>query len=217
MKLALCIIVAIALGQKWNQVFNDNFDNLNNWVMEVKSGQASGNTEWEFYTDRPVNVAANQTANGKALVIRAQAENFMGYQFTSGRVHSASTFGPYGFFNVKALVPKGNAIWPAIWMMNWEAYNNYGGWAACGEIDLMETVCTDPTGYSTLHFGGFWPDNVQYPYPPNNAYPFTVNWNVPHYFGMWWTATSITFYMDAQMVNGQITGGQAYLTIPSSV
>lgn len=211
------ILLVGALAQSWNLIFNDKFNNLNNWVPEVKSGQASGNNEWEFYTDRPVNVAANMTSRGQALVIRAQAENFMGYQFTSGRVHSAQTFGPYGFFNVQALVPKGTAIWPAIWMMAWEAYNVYGGWASCGEIDIMETVCQDTSAYSTLHFGGFWPNNVQYPNYPNNKYQFTVDWTQPHWFGYLWTATEMTFYMDAQMVNGQITGGQLIQTIPSSV
>ena len=216
MKLYLLLGVCV-FSQTWTQVFNENFVNLDNWVSEVKSGQASGNNEWEFYTDRIVNVAANMTSNGQALVLRAQAENFMGYQFTSGRVHSAQTFGPYGFFNVKAKVPKGNAIWPAIWMMPWEAYNVYGGWASCGEIDMMETICTDPTAYSTLHFGGFWPNNVQYPNSPSNKYPFSVDWTVPHYYGLLWTPTAMTFYMDAQMVNGQITGGKTIFTVPSGV
>jgi beta-glucanase (GH16 family) len=157
------------------------------------------------------------TSRGQAMVIRAQAENFMGYQFTSGRVHSAKVYGPYGFFNVKALVPKGLAIWPAIWMMNWEAYNVYGGWASCGELDIMETVCNNSAAYSTLHFGGFWPNNVQYPSFPSNQWKTTVDWTQPHWFGVWWTATQMTFYLDAQIVNGKITGGTILQQIPSSV
>lgn len=216
MKAVVLGLVAV-VSANWNLVFDDKFTDLSNWVMEVKSGQASGNNEWEFYTDRPVNVAANTTANGQALVIKAQAEDFMGYQFTSGRVHSARTYGPYGFYNIKALVPKGNALWPAIWLLPWEAYNVYGGWAACGEIDIMETICSGTDGYSTLQFGGFWPKNVQYPQYPSNKYPFTVDWSKPHWFGLYWTATGMTLYVDAQMVNGVITGGNKINYIDSSV
>ena len=36
----------------------------------------------------------------------------------------------------------------------------YGGWAASGEIDIMELVGHEPSTYhGTLHFGGRWPRN----------------------------------------------------------
>ena len=87
---------------------------------------------------------------------------------TSGKVTSKKAYGPYGFFNVRAIVPKGAGLWPAIWLL--PTYKSkYGSWAACGEIDIMETICTDDAGYSTLHFGGAWPHNVQYPLSPKYA------------------------------------------------
>jgi hypothetical protein len=37
----------------------------------------------------------------------------------------------------------------------------YGGWAASGEIDIMELLGHDPARvYGTLHYGGEWPGNV---------------------------------------------------------
>lgn len=72
------------------------------------------------------------------------------------------------------------------------AHNQYGGWAACGEIDIMETICEKDSAYATLHFGGQYPKNVQYPTSGNN-YPFTIDWTKPHYFGVEWQPTSMTF------------------------
>lgn len=198
------------------QIFNDNFNNLDNWVAENMTGAQSGNNEWEYYTTRHVNVHTTNTPNGQALVLHAQKESYQGYNYTSGKVHSKSQWGPYGFFNIKALVPKGNGLWPAIWMLPTGGVNVYGTWAACGEIDLMETVCTLDPGYSTLHFGGPYPNNVRYPMEPNNAYPFTVDWSKPHSFGLEWQATFITFWFDASIINGIVQGTKIF-TIPSSI
>lgn len=196
-------------------VLNDNFANMNNWAADTMPGANSGNNEWEYYTTRSVNVAIVGTQYGNALKLHAQAESYQGYNFTSGKVHSAKQWGPYGFFNVRALVPKGNGLWPAIWMLPNGGVNQYGTWAACGEIDIMETICNSNPAYSTLHFGGPWPANVQYPTSGNN-YPFGIDWSVPHYFGVEWQPTFMTFWFDASVVNGVVQGTKIN-TIPSSV
>ena len=37
----------------------------------------------------------------------------------------------------------------------------YGGWAASGEIDIMELVGHEPNRvHGTLHYGGAWPNNT---------------------------------------------------------
>lgn len=212
--LILFCLCSLALSGYVN-VFNDTFENMNNWQAAVESGQQTGNNELEYYTNRAVNVQLTNTANGRALQLHAQRESYSGYSYTSGKVHSTVQFGPYGFFNVRALVPKGNGLWPAIWMLPNGAHNVYGGWAACGEIDIMETICNNDPAYSTLHFGGPYPKNVQYPTGGNNRYPFSIDWSVPHNFGLEWQATYMTFWFDATIVNGQIQGTQI-LTVPSS-
>ncbi|OMJ78430.1 hypothetical protein SteCoe_21752 [Stentor coeruleus] len=208
--LLILSILALSLG-KYIQIFNDNFENLSNWVAEDLPGVNTGSNEWEYYTSRSVNVYTT----GNSLVLHAQAENYQGYNYTSGKVHSAQQWGPYGFFNIKALVPKGNGLWPAIWMLPNGAQNVYGTWAACGEIDIMETICTNNQAYSTLHFGGPWPANTQYPWPPGNQYPFGINWSQPHYFGVEWQANFMTFWFDASIVDGVVQGTQIF-TVPSS-
>mmetsp|Transcript_27295 Transcript_27295/g.26947 ORF Transcript_27295/g.26947 Transcript_27295/m.26947 type:complete len:143 (-) Transcript_27295:363-791(-) len=142
-------------------------------MVNVMPGANSGNNEWEYYTDSPNNVYITKVNGQNALILKAIQENYQGYSYTSGKVTSVRPWGPYGFFNVKAIVPKGNGLWPAIWLLPPNGQSIYGGWAACGEIDIMETICTGTAGYSTLHFGGEWPNNVST--PPNNQYPFTAD------------------------------------------
>jgi len=43
----------------------------------------------------------------------------------------------YGKVEVKAKLPKGNWLWPAIWMLPVE--NKYGPWPISGEIDVSGT------------------------------------------------------------------------------
>ena len=56
----------------------------------------------------------------------------------------------YGRVEVRAKLPKGKGIWPAIWMKG--ANNNQVGWPRCGEIDIMEYVGHKPrTTHGTIH------------------------------------------------------------------
>jgi len=86
----------------------------------------------------------------------------------SARLVSREGFG-YGRVEVRAKLPRGDWLWPAIWMLPLE--NRYGGWPASGEIDIMESRGNrdlhTPAGVSlgvdtvgqTLHWGPRWPYN----------------------------------------------------------
>lgn len=68
----------------------------------------------------------------------------------------------------------------------------------------METLCDRESAYATLHFGGTWPNNKQY--PPDNDYHVSIDWSQPHNFGVHWETNKMTFYYDADVVNGEIQG-----------
>lgn len=65
----------------------------------------------------------------------------------------------YGKVEVTAKLPKGDWLWPSIWMMPETDY--YGSWPASGEIDIMEARGNDPATFNvgrntvggTLHWG----------------------------------------------------------------
>jgi beta-glucanase (GH16 family) len=59
----------------------------------------------------------------------------------------------YGKIEVVAKLPKGDWLWPAIWMMPQESV--YGDWPRSGEIDIMEARGNDRDsgiGRNTVNF-----------------------------------------------------------------
>lgn len=57
----------------------------------------------------------------------------------------------YGRIEVRAKLPHGKGVWPAIWTLG----TNIGevGWPACGEIDIMEFVGKEPGNiYANAHY-----------------------------------------------------------------
>jgi beta-glucanase (GH16 family) len=122
----------------------------------------------------------------------------------SARLRTAGTFSfKYGRLEVEAKLPKGDWIWPAIWLLPED--QAYGLWPASGEIDLMESRGNDASypakGVncfgSTLHWGPFWPDD---PYElTHNDYCVndgtTLNDDF-HTYGLVWNEKEIYTYID---------------------
>ncbi len=154
----------ISVPEGWVLVWNDEFDasaiDSNKWEHEV-NGKGGGNNELQYYTDREVN---SRVENG-VLIIQARKEQYTGLdgtrEYTSARMRTAGKGDwQYGRFEIRAKLPEGQGLWPAIWMLS--TYGNYGGWAASGEIDIMEELGQEPNRvYGTLHYGAAWPNNVQ--------------------------------------------------------
>lgn len=216
---AFVLIAALGAAQgPYGNVWRETWANLDDWVIDVQEGMDTGNHEWEYYTNSTenVNILTDETgANYLLLQAKYESPEYQGYNYTSGKIHSKQMLGPYGFFNVRATVPKGVGLWPAIWMFPIDG-SPYGAWSAGGEIDLMETICPSPPGYATLHFGGQQPNNTQWPWPPNNEYPFVVDWSMPHNFGVEWTPSYFRFWFDAEVVEDGSIQGTGYGYIPSS-
>ncbi len=102
-----------------------------------------GNNELQFYTAKRKENA--RVENGH-LIIEAKKETFENAAYTSARLVSKNKGDwKYGRFEVKAKLPAGRGMWPAIWML--PTYWKYGGWPKSGEIDIMENV-------------GYWPDSL---------------------------------------------------------
>lgn len=70
--------------------------------------------------------------------------------YTSGWVWTKNnlSFG-YGTITARVKMPKGQGLWPAVWLMG--ADSDTAGWPASGEIDIAELPSTTTTVYSTLH------------------------------------------------------------------
>jgi beta-glucanase (GH16 family) len=112
----------------------------------------------------------------------------------------------YGRVEVKAKIPKGDWLWPAIWMM--PVNSVYGAWPASGEIDIMESRGNNYSYSlggnnfvsSTLHWG---PDST------HDAYHHTTNEKPSlhseygdqfHTFGLEWTEKYLFTYVDTRLL-----------------
>ena len=188
-------------------VWSDEFDGdtldrtkwgyeLGNWKLDADGNYITngwGNNEQEFYTD------ANTTVQGGILTIAARKEHYTDpvqgeYEYTSARLstqHLFSTCG--GRIEVRARCDAGKSLWPAIWMLPEDSA--YGGWAASGEIDIMEGWGSTPEKIcGTIHFGDVWPNNTyltnNYSFPAGDS---AENW---HTYAVEWESGEIRWYVD---------------------
>jgi len=143
---------SITVPAGYRLVWHDEFDgpaiDQTMWNFEI-DGNGGGNNELEYYTARPQNAYID---SGK-LVIQALKEDYAGKSYTSARMNtSGNADWTYGRFEIRAKLPYGQGLWPAIWMLptDWV----YGGWPASGEIDIMEVLGNEPNKlYGTIHYG----------------------------------------------------------------
>jgi hypothetical protein len=124
----------------------------------------------------------------------------------SARLRSTTAFTlKYGRVEVRAQMPKGDWIWPAIWML--PRYEQYGGWPASGEIDIVETKGNAPgypahgydRMYSTLHWGPSWnlnSYNLTHAVSSARARPGETFADKFHVFGLYWDENELYTYVD---------------------
>ncbi|XP_062622092.1 beta-1,3-glucan-binding protein-like [Saccostrea cucullata] len=126
----------------------------------------------------------------------------------SGKVTTRAVI-RYGRVNVRARVPKGAWLWPAIWLLPRD--NHYGGWPRSGEIDLMETkgnAWTNEWGgdhgirsmASTLHWG---PDSGHNCFQKTHAEKYLNQpdgWHGWHTYSLDWNQDHLRILVDNQEV-----------------
>jgi beta-glucanase (GH16 family) len=140
----------------WRDEFDENEVNKNWWTYEIGNGiNGWGNNEIQYYTDATI----NSRVENSQLIIEAHDDYQNGKEFTSARIitKNKKSFG-FGRIDIRAKLPYGQGIWPAIWMLG----NNIDeiGWPACGEIDIMELIGNHAsTSHATVHFGSDFPNH----------------------------------------------------------
>lgn len=137
----------------------------------------------------------------------------------SARVDSLNSFAfKYGTLEIRAKMPVGDWLWPALWMM--PKHSVYGHWPTSGEIDVMEMrgnrdlladgghVGNQQAG-STIHFGPSTSVKNQWPlaHLSRNQYPgFNENF---HLYKLTWSPADISFLID-NVVVGTIRPGNGF-------
>ena len=135
-----------ASAQIGEVIWEENFNNLENWLIETGNGSWGwGNGELQFYSEDNVQISEipNEPGNnGLHIIGREESGNGITDQwgnplnYTSGKVTSKSKISVhYGMIEARVMVPDINlGGWPALWLLGTANY----GWPRCGELDLME-------------------------------------------------------------------------------
>jgi len=183
------VSVYVASPLIWSDEFDtDGSPDPSKWNYDIGTGSGGwGNGELQYYTNRSENVI--QTDGN--LVITARKEDYAGSAYTSARIKTQGLFSfLYGRVEVRAKLPSGVGVWPAIWMLGDNITTV--GWPACGEIDIME-------------YWGYLPNEVSSALHTPSSYGNTTNkhvYSLPtaeeefHVYAMEWTETQIKFYVD---------------------
>lgn len=188
-------------NEQWVKVWADEFEgdqlDLTKWAKE-ENNYGGGNMERQAYRTEPkycfvkdgcLNLSVyrdpHTTTDGKTQ------------PYSSARIRTQGRAEwQYGRFEVRAKMPDGEGIWPAVWML--PTHSKYGTWAAGGEIDLIESrgsAVHETTG--ALHFGGKWPGNKfvahSYTFPEKNAA------EAFHLYTLEWDAEEIRWFVDGNL------------------
>src|SRR5690606_21105631 len=209
---SIAITVAAQPTKEWTLVWGDEFD-YSGLPDETKWNYYEGfvrNEERQYYTRaRLENVSI---ADG-LLTITGMKEQYpnAAYEpgstdwkkkdefasYTSANLITKGKFSfTYGKVEVRARLPKGLGVWPAIWTLGdneWEV-----GWPECGEIDIMEHVGFEP---NTIH------TNVHYENPAGEYKTQMTGRTVTgisddfHVYSMEWDEEKITILVDGLVHN----------------
>ena len=173
----------------WSDEFSGNTLNQSDWNFETGAG-GWGNNELQYH--KPDNTSVRDGV----LIIEAREENVGGANYTSSRIttQNKQSF-RYGRIDIRALLPEGQGLWPALWMLG----QNFSsvGWPAAGEIDIMEMVGGDGRE-DTVHAHTWWSNNGQTA-DYGGSYKLAAGETLAsafHVFSLKWTAQSIIWYID---------------------
>ena len=182
----------------YSLVWQDEFEGTtlsDDWVYEIGDGCPNlcgwGNNELQYYRRE------NTTVEDGFLIIQAKQEEFGGKNYTSTRIKTqgkqAFTFGR---IDIRAVLPKGQGIWPAFWMLG-ESITEIN-WPASGEIDIMEMVggnaiARNNTVHGTIHYD----ENGTYRYTGGqHTLPEGIFNDKFHVFSIIWDAEKIVWLLD---------------------
>lgn len=184
---------------------------------DIITGNLGVNAELQTYTSSSRNV---QCSGGGTLQLVPWRDSSVSGGWTSGRVESKYVFAPSAGgvtlaeaqirFGGNAIANK-KGIWPAFWLLG-DILRRGGTWPSCGELDIVETINGQLTGYGTVHCD-VYPGGVC-----NEGYGIQAEIAIPDQsWHTWriefdrtastWQSESITWYMDGQQFH-QITGAR---------
>ena len=143
-----CLLAACTPSQpEWRLVWEENFDQINDFDPAVWSKIPRGTADWNNYMSDFDSLYEMRNGN---LVLRG-IQNLTQPQdtapFLTGGVYTKGKMGfMAGRLEIKAKLNGATGAWPAFWLLPQE-----GQWPMGGEIDIMERLNYDNIAYQTVH------------------------------------------------------------------
>ncbi|MEC9273077.1 MAG: Calx-beta domain-containing protein, partial [Candidatus Neomarinimicrobiota bacterium] len=97
----------------WSDEFDGSTVNASNWTFEIGTGTWGwGNNELQYYQEDNTSIIDGN------LVIEARRQTLESSNYTSSRLitRDKKSF-RYGRVDIRAVMPEGQGIWPALWML----------------------------------------------------------------------------------------------------
>ena len=185
----------------WRTMFKDG---RSDDPVELRT--ISGNHELQLYVDptMPVGVSGSVEAaaaldpfvidNGVLEIIARPTppgltRALSGFRYTSGLITTQPSFSQtYGYFEMRAKLPRGKGVWPAFWLLPSDL-----GWPP--EIDVMESIGDPAFVWTTAHSKVDKTPGVKHQVAPDVFHTFAVSWD----------AKQIVWFVDGREVNRQPT------------
>lgn len=176
----------------WSDEFDGEILDESSWTYEIGDGCDRnlcgwGNNELQDYTSDPENISLQDG------ILTIKAEKKLAGSFTSSRIITKDKREfKFGRIDIRAKLPRGQGIWPAVWMLG--SNIDDVSWPACGEIDIMEMVGHEPErSHGTAHWGNVG-EGSQF-----RGSSFSLREDFAerfHVFTLLWTNNSIQWYVD---------------------
>lgn len=178
------------MGYSQKVVYFDDFNQteLDESVWSFQNGDGCpdlcgwGNNEKQIYTPENLRVEDGM------LIIKTTHENG---KYLSTKIHTKDKLEfQYGSVEVRAMLPEGKGIWPAIWLLG--SNIDQVGWPRSGEIDMMEFAGKNPDQiHTTLH------TQDSHGNSKNTAIAKAENASTSfHNYKVQWTPDFIRFFID---------------------
>ena len=175
----------------WSDEFDGTSLNEKYWNYEIGNNNGYGNNELEYYKKE------NTSVKDGYLIVEAKQESAGNQSYTSSRLTTQNKFNfKYGRVDIRAALPKGQGIWPALWMLgkNITTVN----WPKCGEIDIMEMIGGDASGRDNTVYGTpHWDNNGSHAqYGGSTKLASGIFSGEFHVFSIVWDEKKIVWYLD---------------------
>ena len=174
-------------------VWSDEFDgpeiNSNNWTFEIGTGNWGwGNNELQYYQEDNTSIIDGN------LVVEARRQTLENSNYTSSRLitRGKQSF-QYGRVDIRAVMPEGQGIWPALWMLG--SNHLQVGWPTCGEIDIMEMIGGEERD-NVVHGTAHWNQDGHVSYGQSMTNVSGKLSEEYHVYSIIWDEQSIRWYFD---------------------